>query len=54
MARKLQSAPGNLADRKNKVGIVDQAYRVYLPVPQRDAQVLWAGQGAENVQMAWT
>jgi hypothetical protein len=52
MARKLLSAPGNLADRKNKVGLVDQAYRVYLPVPQRDARVLWAGQGAENVQAA--
>ena len=52
MARKLQSAPGNLADRKNAVGLVDQSYRVYLPVPQRDAQILWAGQGAENVQAA--
>jgi len=52
MARKLLSAPGNLADRKNKVGLVDQAHRVYLPVPQRDARVLWAGQGAENVQAA--
>lgn len=52
MARKLQFAPGNLADRKNTVGIVDQTHRVFLPVPQRDAQVLWAGQGAENVQAA--
>jgi hypothetical protein len=52
MARKLQTAPGNLADRKNAVGLVDQTYRVLLPVPQRDARVLWAGQGAENVQAA--
>ena len=52
LARKFQSAPGNLADRKNWVGLVDQTYRVYLPVPQRDAQVLWAGQGAENVKAA--
>src|SRR6185437_12898692 len=52
MARKLLSAPGNLADRKNKVGLVDQTYGVYLPVPQRDAEVLWAGQGTENVEAA--
>lgn len=50
MARKLQSAPGNLADRKDKAGLVDQSHLVFLPVPQRDARVLWAGQGAENVQ----
>jgi hypothetical protein len=52
MARKLQSAPGNLADRKDKVGLVDQTHLVSLPVPQRDARVLWAGQGTENVQAA--
>jgi len=52
MARKLLSALGNLADRKNKVGLVDQTYGVYLPVPQRDAEVLWAGQGTENVEAA--
>lgn len=52
MARKLRSAPGNLADRKDTVGLVDQTHLVVLPVPQRDAEVLWAGQGAENVQAA--
>jgi hypothetical protein len=50
MGRKLQSAPGNLADRKSKAGLVDQTYLIQLPVPQRDARVLWAGQGADHVQ----
>lgn len=51
MAAKLRSAPGNLADRRTTVGLVDQANRVFVPVRQRDARVLWAGQGAGRVQV---
>ena len=52
MARKLRSAPGNLANRTNTAGLVDQTHFLYLPVPQRDARVLWAGQGPGHVQAA--